>query len=131
MSSGLRYQRMWTILGWIAVAVALVLNLMPGAVTPQMVGDKYEHVIGYVLLTLWFCGIYPRSRYWVIAASLLGMGILVEILQGAMHWGRHADVNDVIADVTGIAIGLVLALTILAEWPRRVEALFAPNPSND
>lgn len=122
---------MWTILGWIAVAVALVLNLMPGAMTPQVVGDKYEHVVGYVLLTLWFCGIYPRSRYWVIAAGLLGMGILVEILQGAMHWGRHADVDDVVADITGIAIGLALARTILAEWPRRVEALFAPNPSND
>lgn len=125
MSDGLRYQRMWVVLGWVAVAVALVLNLMPGTAVPKIGGDKYEHVAGYVLLTLWFCGLYPRSRYWIIAASLLGMGILVEILQGAMHWGRQAEVNDVIADIVGIVIGLVLALTIFAEWPRRVEALFA------
>lgn len=127
MQTGLRYRRAWMVLGWVAVAIALALNLMPSEMTPELANDKFEHSSGYLALTLWFCGIYPRSRYWIVAASLLGMGILVEILQGAMHWGRHADVNDVVADAVGIGIGVVFALTIFADWPRRIEALFASN----
>lgn len=125
----LRYRRTWLVLGWIAVAVALVLNLMPSAFAPTVVNDKFEHTLGYVLLTLWFCGTLPRSRFWLVAVGLLVMGIGVEILQDAMRWGRQADVRDVVADAAGIAIGLALALTVLAEWPRRVEALLASGAS--
>lgn len=126
MLQGLNHGRLWLVLGWISVMLALMVNLMPGSTMHSVeVNDKLAHVFGYVLLTLWFCGIYPRTRYWVIALGFLGMGILVEILQGAMHMGRSADFNDVIADVIGIGIGLSLAAAGLSQWPRWVERLFA------
>lgn len=125
----LRFARMWLVIGWVAVFVALYLNLMPARMlTVTVVNDKFEHTLGYVLLTTWFCGIYSRSRYWLIAAAFCVMGVLVEVLQGAMHVGRMADVRDVIADVFGIVIGLGLSLTLLGEWPRWLETLI-PNRS--
>lgn len=125
MRTDLRLGRVWLRLGWFAVAVALVLNLMPArALHAIHINDKLEHISGYILLTLWFCGIYPRTRYWAVAVGFAIMGAVVEVLQGAMHWGRSEDIHDFYADCIGIAIGLVLAAIGLSQWPRWLERLF-------
>jgi VanZ family protein len=121
----LRLARFWLVVGWIAVTIALVLNLMPGEELQGIeINDKLEHFIGYALLTLCFCGIYPRARYWLIAVLFLLMGGMVEVLQGLMHWGRSADIHDFYADCIGIAVGLALASLGLNQWPRWLESLF-------
>ncbi len=123
----LRFPRLWLTLGWLFVVLALVVCLIPGDRIPEIPGmnDKSMHVVGYLALTLWFAGIYPRSRYAVISLLLLAMGIIVELLQGAMHWGRFAELRDVYADAFGIALGIVLALSFLGGWARHVEAIIA------
>jgi len=123
----LRFPRLWLTLGWILVALSLVACLLPGNDIPNVPGmnDKSLHIVGYLALTLWFTGIYPRSRYVVIAVLLLLMGILVEFLQGAMHLGRFAEVRDVYADAAGIAAGVILALLLLGGWAQRIEKLIA------
>jgi VanZ family protein len=121
----LKWKRSWFVLGWVAVILALVLNLMPERDLRAIhVNDKLEHITGYVLLTLWFCGIYPKTRYRVIAVMFAVMGALVEVLQGAMHWGRSEDIRDFYADCIGIAIGLALAWLGANQWPRWIERLF-------
>ena len=124
MLSDLRYGRFWLVFGWVSVAAAMVLSLMPPAVVelPDW-NDKLEHAAGYFLLTFWFCGIYPRHRYWAVGLAMLGMGILVEVLQGVMHMGRQADAKDLLADLIGIVPALLLSLTPLRYWPRWIEAL--------
>jgi VanZ family protein len=120
----LRHPRLWLIIGWGFVALSTLANLVPAEKlpTPHGLNDKVEHMVGYALLSLWFAGIYPRSRYPMIAGGLFLMGVFIEWLQGAMHFGRTADFRDVIANVTGIAIGLSLAWFALGGWAQRVEA---------
>jgi VanZ family protein len=115
---------MWLVLGWAFVALATLASIVPPQqlLTPRSVNDKVEHVVGYALLALWFAGIYPRSRYPMIAGWLFVMGLAIEWAQGAMHFGRSADFRDVIANITGIAIGLSLAWVALGGWAQRVEA---------
>jgi VanZ family protein len=124
MLQDLRFGRFWLVFGWLSVMVAMILSLAPTTVVelPDW-NDKVEHCLGYFLLTFWFCSIYPRQRYWVVGLYMLGMGILVEVLQGVMQLGRQADVRDLVADVIGIAPALLLALTPLGRWPRWFEAL--------
>jgi VanZ family protein len=119
----LRHPRFWLVLGWFFVVAATVSSLVPvqKLPLPSGINDKFEHVTGYALLTLWFTGIYPRSRYFVIAFSLLAMGVLIELAQGAMHVGREADVRDVVANCAGIGVGLMLASLWLGGWAQRVE----------
>lgn len=119
----LRHPRFWLILGWFFVVMAIVANLVPPQrlPLPSGINDKLEHITGYTLLTLWFTGIYPRSRYLVIAFSLFVMGVLIEFAQGAMHVGRTADVHDVIANCVGIGVGLMLASLWFGGWAQRVE----------
>jgi VanZ family protein len=125
MLLALRHPRLWLVVGWLLIIGALVANLMPAHDLPTMGGisDKTEHIVGYAVLSLWFAGIYPRSRYPMIGVALLVMGIVIEGLQGAMHWGRQADIHDVYANTIGIVAGLTLALIWLGGWAMRVEAL--------
>lgn len=104
---------------------AIAVSLAPISQLPQPAGvsDKVEHFVAYLLLTLWFAGIYPRSRYWIIAIGLCVMGVLIEFAQGAMRFGRHGDIMDVFANSSGIVAGLFLSLLLLGGWAQRVESL--------
>jgi VanZ family protein len=119
----LRYPRLWLSLGWAAVAFAIVVCLIPANELPHSpnISDKTEHLVAYMLLSLWFAGIYPRSRYWIIAIGLCVMGVLIEFAQGAMRLGRQADVADVLANSTGVIVGLGLSLLWLGGWAQRIE----------
>jgi VanZ family protein len=125
MLLALRHPRLWLVSGWILVILAVIASLVPSHDLPTLGGisDKWEHVVGYFVLTLWFAGIYPRARYPMIGVALLVMGIVIEGLQGAMKVGREADLRDVYANVIGIACGLTLALAWLGGWAQRLEAL--------
>ena len=117
---------MWLGLGWAAVVFAIVVCLVPVTKLPNAnLSDKTEHFTAYLLLSLWFAGIYPRTRYWVIASGLLVMGVLIEFAQGAMHLGRHADALDVVANSTGIIAGLTLSWLGLGGWAQWVELLLS------
>lgn len=120
----LRHPRTWLVVGWLFIGLAIVASLVPAQALPKPPGinDKMEHMAAYALLSLWFAGIYPRSRYAIIAAGLFVLGIVIEWAQGAMHLGRQADVRDVIANSVGIAAGLTLALLWLGGWAQRVES---------
>jgi hypothetical protein len=124
MNADLRFGRFWFVFGWVFVATAMVLSLIPSRTIPMPSwNDKFEHALGYLLLTLWFCGIYRRRSYGFVALWMLAMGILVELLQGMMHLGRKADIHDVYADILGIGIAVLLALTPLGRWPFWLEKL--------
>lgn len=120
----LRYPWLWLSLGWAAVVMAIVVSLAPIDRLPQPpdVSDKTEHFLAYLLLSLWFAGIYPRARYWIVALGLCVMGVLIELAQGAMEYGRQADVLDVLANSTGILAGLSLCWLWLGGWAQRMES---------
>jgi VanZ family protein len=125
----LRYPRLWLALGYLFVALALLVCLAPptapGLPSLFSLNDKVEHAAGYAILAVYFAGIYPRSRYFWIAISLFAMGVLVEFLQGWMALGRSRDPLDVIANTAGIVIGVSLARTLVGDWAQRTERLFA------
>jgi VanZ family protein len=125
MLLALRHPRLWLVIGWILIVLAIIVNVVPAHDLPKMggVSDKVEHALGYSVLALWFAGIYPKSRYPMIGVGLLVMGIVIEGVQGAMNVGRQADLRDVYANTLGIVCGLTLALVWLGGWAQRVEAL--------
>jgi VanZ family protein len=123
MLLALRHPRVWLVTGWLLVVLAVIASIMPLQHLPKPPGitDKMEHAAVYALLALWFAGIYPRSRYVLIAIGLFLMGIVIEWAQGAMQLGRQSDLRDVVANSIGIAAGLTLALLWLGGWAQRVE----------
>ncbi len=119
----LRHPRVWLGLGWAFILFAIILSLIPGQkLPPTGVSDKLEHAAAYMLLTLWFTGLYPRSSYWRIGLSMFLLGIVIEIAQGLMPFGRQADLRDVFANSIGILLGFVIALMGVGGWAQRIEA---------
>jgi glycopeptide antibiotics resistance protein len=119
----LRHPRTWLAIGWMLVIAATYVSLVPAKSLPPMgVSDKFEHAFGYAVLTLWFTGIYPRSRYLHIALGMFLLGVMIEYLQGAMHLGRSRDYHDIIANTGGIACGLLIARIALGGWAQWIES---------
>lgn len=102
----------------LAVAVQLVVLYAPGAPGAAAFpgADKLGHaaVFGAVVLTGLRAGLPPR---WVVGLSLLHAPVS-EAVQLAALPGRAGDWTDVVADVVGVALG-VLAHRFLARGQRR------------
>ena len=39
--------------------------------------DKWAHGLTFVVLTVWFCGQYPRGNYWRVAIGLVAMTLII------------------------------------------------------
>ena len=77
-------------------------------------------------------GILLASVGWrllAVLAAALATSLSVEVAQYLTDWGRTADVNDLITNVTGAAIGWVVARLIL--WSRSRDAAQAGGNSSD
>ena len=126
----LAYSGYWRIAG-----LLLMLAVLVGAVLPAvwlwpdrtwMVAwlggiDKWAHAFAFAALALWFAGQYRRQSYWRIAIGLLAYGLLIELIQRSIGY-RAAELHDVYADIVGIGIGLLLAVSGLGGWSLRVES---------
>ncbi|MGE0582843.1 MAG: VanZ family protein [Steroidobacteraceae bacterium] len=119
----LRY-RTWWIAGGILLALAIVVaSLAPPADLPKVqLWDKFEHAFAFFVLAAWFGGVLRPDRYRWLALALVAFGVAIELAQGAMGLGRTAELRDVLADASGIVIGVAAARLIGADgWMRRVE----------
>lgn len=120
----LRHPRLWLGLGWLFVVLAIIASLVPGQKLPDThMGDKWQHSIGYTLLTLWFTGMYSKGSYWKVGGAMFLLGVAIEVAQGLMPFGRQMDVRDVGANSIGIAIGIAIALIGIGGWAQKLEAL--------
>ncbi|MEM9401681.1 MAG: VanZ family protein [Pseudomonadota bacterium] len=86
--------------------------------------DKWAHALTFTVLALWFCGQYTRSSYWRIALGLVVYGIVIELAQRLVGY-RTADPFDVVANISGIALGLTIGLLGAGGWSQIVERRFA------
>jgi VanZ family protein len=122
----LKHARGWFILGLLIAAAILTLSLMPTRKLPDVnVSDKWQHIAGFAALAFWFGSLVFRRHYLVLAFTLTAFGVLIELLQGWTALGRQADPLDVLADVAGIVLGLILAATPLGRWAQLLESFTA------
>jgi len=117
----LRYPVVWMLTGWALVVLVTVGSVIPGAVMDELApSDKLMHGFAYFLLMIWFAGLYTKQRHAVIALLLIAFGSLLEIVQSRLPY-RFFDPMDLLANATGVALGLLLSFALLAGWCQRVE----------
>ncbi|HWS75452.1 MAG TPA: VanZ family protein [Quisquiliibacterium sp.] len=119
---------------WIVASVLLVLAVLYVSLAPLSVPvelpthfDKLEHAAAYVFLAVWFTGLVARPRYGRVAVALVAFGLTIEFLQAAMPFGRQGDPWDVLSNIIGIGIGVVMARRVTGGWAQKVEAWQSQN----
>lgn len=113
MLKPLRYPRLWLGLWWSAIAVTIVVCLIPPPplALPQN-SDKVEHFLAYFLLASAAVQIYrTRAALLCAGAGLVLLGVGIEFLQGALTTDRMADPMDALANSVGVVAGMAVALT--------------------
>jgi VanZ family protein len=113
---------------WIVASIVLLLGVVWGSlqtsVSPSVAQgfDKFQHFGTYMLLAVWFTGLYARPRWWLVMVGLLGLGLSMEVAQYLMHTGRMAEGYDMVANAAGVLAGLLLGGLLTGGWAQRVES---------
>lgn len=92
---------------WIACLTLCIAALVPTDQLPSLIAtwwDKAQHALAFATLYALGAWAYP-TRQTPLAISLLVMGGVIELAQGASGW-RHCDVADWVADGVGVAIAM-------------------------
>ena len=101
-------------MGYMLVALVIFLSLTSSPVDTGLnypYEDKLYHAFAYFTLMFWFAQIYhDRTRRNLMAVMLILMGALLEYLQ-SFDPNRYSEFADMIANSTGVVLGLLLALT--------------------
>lgn len=105
------------------LAVTLWFSLRSGESLVGDVGDKWQHLTGYGLLTLWFCGLVRREYHWRVLLACIAYGGLMEVLQGTLTVTRQADWLDVAANGSGALLAMVIGRMGLDRWAEWIERL--------
>ena len=92
----------------VAVLVSLTVLFAPGSDVPSAPPgvDKLVHALLFAVLAL--TGLWARIRRPVLAGLLVGYAALSEVVQGVAPLARSASVGDVLADVVGLLLGLLV-----------------------
>lgn len=101
---------LWLMLGWCWVSIVFYLSLTPHPPEPVSFdgADKFEHMLAYGMLMLWFCQLHIGRVG--LAAGFVGMGVGLEFLQGMTGY-RVFEYADMAANSVGVLAGWGLALT--------------------
>ena len=101
-------QQLFLIFGFVFLAAIVYLSLSTTVL--ELPGDTdghLAHVGAYALMMFWFTRVYRGARSaLVIGAVLMGLGVLIEYLQGYGGY-RNFERADILADALGIALGWV------------------------
>jgi VanZ family protein len=105
-----RLRRIWQVVGALLVALIVELSLTPHPIElPLDHGDKYEHVLAYAVLMLWWAQIVSgRLSRLGLAAGFVAMGIALEFAQRATGY-RSFEIQDMEAGAAGVLLGWALA----------------------
>ena len=121
------YRRRWQFASILLLAGVLTLAIIPAIwLWPQgpdeiwSLSDKWLHGITFAVLALWFSGQYAKEAYWKLVVGLLAFGAVIEICQRMISY-RSAEWNDLLADMLGIVVGILIAMLGFGGWSVRIE----------
>ena len=84
----------------------------------ESIWDKANHFIAFFVLYILLSLSYKKLSIKIKVLLLTVYGLHIEIIQSFID-GRHFSLLDVVADIIGIAIGVVLYKLVVMKLPQR------------
>ncbi len=113
------FRHRYTAIGWFLLMT--ILFFIPGSSIPKqnwltfIQFDKIVHIgLFAVLLFLWRSAFPLTGRYynaWLIIIAGI-YGLLIEVLQGSLVPNRDFDLYDLVADIAGSFLGLLVYMRV-------------------
>jgi len=108
----------------IIITIASLISLNGIDLSSVRYEDKYLHIISFFFLTLsWLFVIKNKFNKFslriLIFIAITLYGIIIELLQQDLTTYRHADIFDVLADITGILIAIAI-FSRLSNWIKSI-----------
>ena len=124
----LKLRFLWLAMGYGLVLMVVYLSLTDNPVDMGMsfpYEDKVYHALAYFTLMAWFAQIYhDKFQRNMIALVFVVMGFSLEYFQ-SFNPNRIAEAGDLLANVSGVFLGFLLALTRVKNMFMRIEKLFS------
>ena len=103
---------MKSVLAWIRVMLAcIVCATLLAALIPssgeQLLNDKLVHGLAFFIIAILAALAFPTANLLVVAAGAAALGGGIELLQDLATSTRRGELLDFVADLAGIALGLV------------------------
>lgn len=113
--------RLMQLLFWLAGAFSLVMALLPQppSLAIDQFGDKFAHVLAFVVLTLLGRLAWPRAPWWTLVLGLACYGAVIELFQMIPELNRDAELRDWAADFAAITLTALAAQFLIRFLPSR------------
>lgn len=120
----LRYALLWVLAGaGLFLTVVYLCLRAPGEEDAWFPGfDKWAHASAFFALGVWSLALVERRAYARVMAVMLAVGLGIEVAQGLMGLGRHAEWADVAADALGVALAFGVSMSRSESWFEWIEA---------
>ena len=117
----LRFTRLWFSLAYAMLAIVAIASLMPA---PDIgTSDKLLHFLTYGVMSAVFVTLVSRQRsLFLVVPGLILFGVVLEFLQGMTGY-RSMEALDMLANGTGVMIGLMVRFSPIPVWFRRLELI--------
>lgn len=127
MDPELRYRKLWLSIGCLLIALVVYLSLTSAPLKLKLdllYQDKFGHLLAYFAMMFWFAQIYHgHKQRLVLMLFFVLLGVSMECLQ-SFDTNRYAEIGDMVANILGVLIAVLLALTPLKYLLLRFERVF-------
>jgi VanZ family protein len=118
----LRYAPLWLTVAFILLALMLVISVNAPLMdaVDHYTDDWVVHILGFMVITIAFCGPLRKNyRNWVFFSFLM-FGVLIELVQLAIP-GRNASLLDILANLAGLTLGWYFLRSKYGDWCKWIE----------
>lgn len=103
----------------ILLAVVLALLPQPPHLPIDSLGDKFEHSLAFVVLSLLAAGGFPDARLARIGERLSFLGAMIEVAQSIPFIHRDCDILDWATDTIAIIVTLLIVAAVRVQRRER------------
>ena len=107
---------------WLVVAFVLLVIMLLSSVSARLMyaidevtDDWVVHILGFMVITIAFCGPLQQHYRKRVFLAFLAFGILIELIQLSIP-GRTASLTDMSANLVGLALGWFFLRSRYGDW---------------
>jgi len=117
LRNDLNYAHLWLALAFVSLAFMLIISVnarMMYAID-DVTDDWVVHILGFMVITIAFCGPLQRRYRTKVFVAFLACGVLIELIQLGIP-GRTASLIDMSANLAGLALGWFFLRSRYGDW---------------